>query len=56
MVVEIHINGNRHVGCREWVKACRYRVLEWLDDGPIVVDPREDRLSRSAGSTVLSMR
>ncbi|RLI00729.1 ferredoxin, partial [Candidatus Bathyarchaeota archaeon] len=41
MFVEIKIDYERCVGCKECVKACSYGVLEWLDDMPIVVNPHD---------------
>jgi len=41
MNVRIHIDLNRCTGCKMCVKSCRYGVLEWLDDGPIAVNPHE---------------
>ena len=41
MNVRIHIDRNRCTGCKMCVKSCSYGVLEWFDDGPIVVNPHE---------------
>jgi len=41
MVVEIRINYDLCIRCKECVKACSYGVLDWLDDMPIVVDPSQ---------------
>ena len=41
MTVEIKIDYDRCVGCKECVKACSYGVLEWLDDMIIVVNPHD---------------
>lgn len=40
MIVEIRIDYNRCFKCKECVKACSYGVLEWFDDMPIIVDPK----------------
>ena len=40
MVVEIRINYEKCIRCKECVKACSYGVLEWLDDVPVVVNPK----------------
>ena len=39
MVVEIKIDYEKCIGCKECVKACSYGVLEWFDDTPVVVNP-----------------
>jgi len=39
MVVEINIDYEKCIGCKECIKACSYGVLEWLDEMPIVVNP-----------------
>ena len=41
MVVEVRIDYDQCIHCRECVKECTYGVLGWLDDMPIVVNPRE---------------
>jgi len=38
MVVEIKIDYDKCISCKECVKACSYGVLEWLDDIPIIVN------------------
>ena len=40
MIVEIRIDCDKCLKCKECVKVCSYGVLEWLDDIPIVVDPK----------------
>jgi NAD-dependent dihydropyrimidine dehydrogenase PreA subunit len=40
LTVEIKINYDKCVRCKECVKACYYGVLEWLDDMPIIVNPK----------------
>ncbi|MCK4581848.1 4Fe-4S binding protein, partial [Candidatus Bathyarchaeota archaeon] len=35
------IDYNRCTGCKTCVKTCRYGVLEWLDEAPLVVNPNE---------------
>jgi len=39
MAVEIKIDYEKCIGCKECIKACSYGVLEWLDEMPIVVNP-----------------
>jgi len=39
LTVEIKINYDKCIRCKECIKACAYGVLEWLDDRPIVVNP-----------------
>ena len=39
MVVEIKVDYDRCISCKECVKACSYSVLEWLENMPIVVNP-----------------
>ncbi|MGQ9723584.1 MAG: 4Fe-4S binding protein [Candidatus Jordarchaeum sp.] len=40
MTVEMEINYEKCVGCKECVKACSFGVIEWLDDMPVVVNPK----------------
>ncbi|MGC8940388.1 MAG: ATP-binding protein [Candidatus Bathyarchaeia archaeon] len=39
--IEIKIDYAKCVGCGECVKACSYGVLEWLDERPVVVNPKD---------------
>jgi NAD-dependent dihydropyrimidine dehydrogenase PreA subunit len=39
LIVEIRINYDKCIRCKECIKACDYGVLEWLDDMPMVVNP-----------------
>jgi len=41
MIVEIKIDYEKCIGCKKCVKACSYGVLDWLDDMPVVVNPRD---------------
>jgi NAD-dependent dihydropyrimidine dehydrogenase PreA subunit len=41
MHVRIKIDYDRCTGCKMCVKTCKYGVLEWLDEAPIVVNPHE---------------
>jgi NAD-dependent dihydropyrimidine dehydrogenase PreA subunit len=50
MVVEIKIDYDRCTSCKECVKACTYGVLEWLDDVPIIANPRECRACSDCSS------
>ena len=38
MIVEIKINYDLCIGCKECVRACSYGVLECLENKPIVAD------------------
>ena len=38
MTVRVCIDRERCTGCKMCVRSCSYGVLEWLDDGPIVVN------------------
>lgn len=40
MTVEIKINYEKCVRCKECIKACSYGTLEWFDDMPVVVNPK----------------
>jgi NAD-dependent dihydropyrimidine dehydrogenase PreA subunit len=40
MIVKIKIDYEKCIRCEECVKACSYGVLEWLDEMPIVVNPK----------------
>ncbi|MEM2212830.1 MAG: 4Fe-4S binding protein [Candidatus Nezhaarchaeales archaeon] len=40
MIVEIKINYDKCIGCRECVETCSYGVIKWLDDVPIVINPK----------------
>jgi NAD-dependent dihydropyrimidine dehydrogenase PreA subunit len=40
LIVEIKINYDKCIRCKECIKACAYGVLEWLDDMPMVVNPK----------------
>jgi len=37
--VRIDIDYDLCTGCKRCVRSCRYGVLEWLDDAPLVVNP-----------------
>jgi NAD-dependent dihydropyrimidine dehydrogenase PreA subunit len=39
MIVEIKVDYDRCISCKECVKACSYGALEWFEDMPIVVNP-----------------
>ena len=41
MTIEIKINYDLCIKCKECIKACSYGVLEWLDGMPIVVNPHD---------------
>jgi NAD-dependent dihydropyrimidine dehydrogenase PreA subunit len=41
MIVEIKIDYDKCIRCKECVKVCTYGVLEWLDEMPIVVNPKK---------------
>lgn len=38
MIVEIKIDYEKCIGCKECVKVCSYGVLDWLDGAPVVVN------------------
>jgi len=40
LIVEIKINYEKCIRCKECIKVCDYGVIEWLDDMPIVVNPK----------------
>ncbi|MCD6262962.1 4Fe-4S binding protein [Candidatus Bathyarchaeota archaeon] len=39
MVIEVRIDYEKCLGCKNCIRSCTFGVLEWLDEGPIVVDP-----------------
>ena len=41
MIVEIRIDYDKCIRCKECVKVCSYGVLGWLGDMPIIVNPRD---------------
>jgi NAD-dependent dihydropyrimidine dehydrogenase PreA subunit len=39
VIIEIKIDYDKCVKCKQCVKACSFGVLEWIDDMPVVVSP-----------------
>ena len=39
-MIEIKINYDKCIRCKECTKACSYGVLEWLDDMPVVTNAK----------------
>ena len=40
MVVEVRIDYEKCIGCKQCVEICAYSVLEWFEDKPVVVHPQ----------------
>ncbi|NVM01341.1 MAG: 4Fe-4S binding protein [Candidatus Helarchaeota archaeon] len=40
-MVQVKIDYDKCKGCSECIKTCRFGVLEWLDEQPIVVSPNK---------------
>jgi NAD-dependent dihydropyrimidine dehydrogenase PreA subunit len=40
LIVEIKIDYDKCIRCKECIEVCDYGVLEWLDDMPMVINPK----------------
>ncbi len=41
MNVRVKIDYDTCTGCKQCLRSCAYGVFEWLDDAPLVANPRE---------------